>query len=656
MTSGAGGVVWQPDSEAPRCGDCQVKFGMRVRKHHCRACGKIFCAKCSGNKIALPNLGMRDPQRVCIACWRKRLAEDEERHKREEQRRQQDEEKRERQRQHDEDYVSSIYDTDGLIVEILRYLQGGCELSIVSPSGERERCRFWLHRNGPSLCWTDPQTVARGARENKSIPAERRLLSSVTEVLLGATTKTMKRAAAGQDYYLAFSILMQKDGTPERVDCVAEQLVDFEAWVLGLAHLLKIDPQWGEPLKVEKDKKHKELTPEEKAVAAKHHIQPALMQDAKEIMRERAAEVAHQRWLFDGDMEAVWKAVGGPVQPVLDHNGALLVTKGELRFETGLDIFRATALWTTLRDLHIIFDPYFRPATGKGSDDPDMKPYKRLELPVPGDQERRVDPADGHAYTKQEFFDEYGGTKEWDEAQPVRPRAQTVAGDVRRGSGQGRRGSVADRRSSGQHSRRASVAAHADAKPDDPKQEEAEGEGTPEDAGKKEAGGQVDAGKGKSSEEEEEVNKKEVDQGNTKQEEEKPVSGTDAQGCDDVAGEQAAAAATAEEGQRKVSKKLSRLLVATATVVLTTAAWQEARAARKRERKRQKELQEQEGAGDGSVEAAVPSNDAEPSNAAAEASNAEPKWSEEGKAAVEALLRESGKRRKRKKKKNNHAR
>ena len=43
-------------------------------------------------------------------------------------------------------------------------------------------------------------------------------------------------------------------------------------------------------------------------------------------------------------------------------------------------------------------------------------------------EETRVDPADGYAYTKQDFIDQYGGTAEWDALAPleVPPEAAAV--------------------------------------------------------------------------------------------------------------------------------------------------------------------------------------------------------------------------------------
>jgi hypothetical protein len=37
---------WMPDNLAAWCMDCNVPFKMFKRRHHCRRCGKIFCADC----------------------------------------------------------------------------------------------------------------------------------------------------------------------------------------------------------------------------------------------------------------------------------------------------------------------------------------------------------------------------------------------------------------------------------------------------------------------------------------------------------------------------------------------------------------------------------------------------------------------------------
>eukprot|EP01116_Phalansterium_solitarium_P023631 TRINITY_DN838_c0_g1_i1.p1 TRINITY_DN838_c0_g1~~TRINITY_DN838_c0_g1_i1.p1 ORF type:complete len:755 (-),score=199.74 TRINITY_DN838_c0_g1_i1:438-2702(-) len=60
---------WQPDNEAPTCPICRADFGIFMRKHHCRACGQIFCDSCSSFRLELPQGGYNGPQRVCKNCY-----------------------------------------------------------------------------------------------------------------------------------------------------------------------------------------------------------------------------------------------------------------------------------------------------------------------------------------------------------------------------------------------------------------------------------------------------------------------------------------------------------------------------------------------------------------------------------------------------------
>uniref|UniRef100_A0A8C5LNJ4 Zinc finger FYVE domain-containing protein n=1 Tax=Leptobrachium leishanense TaxID=445787 RepID=A0A8C5LNJ4_9ANUR len=57
---------WIPDSEAPSCMYCKVKFTFTKRRHHCRACGKVFCAVCCSQKCKLPYL--EKEARICVLC------------------------------------------------------------------------------------------------------------------------------------------------------------------------------------------------------------------------------------------------------------------------------------------------------------------------------------------------------------------------------------------------------------------------------------------------------------------------------------------------------------------------------------------------------------------------------------------------------------
>ncbi|XP_068104143.1 zinc finger FYVE domain-containing protein 16 isoform X2 [Hyperolius riggenbachi] len=59
--------TWIPDSEAPNCMNCSIKFTFTKRRHHCRACGKVFCAVCCNQKCKLQYL--EKEARVCVICF-----------------------------------------------------------------------------------------------------------------------------------------------------------------------------------------------------------------------------------------------------------------------------------------------------------------------------------------------------------------------------------------------------------------------------------------------------------------------------------------------------------------------------------------------------------------------------------------------------------
>lgn len=66
-----GGPEWQDDEDVTECPLCSVTFKWNVRKHHCRACGRVVCSKCSKNR------GLVTPDkeaRMCDACHKEACA------------------------------------------------------------------------------------------------------------------------------------------------------------------------------------------------------------------------------------------------------------------------------------------------------------------------------------------------------------------------------------------------------------------------------------------------------------------------------------------------------------------------------------------------------------------------------------------------------
>ncbi|XP_071371776.1 zinc finger FYVE domain-containing protein 16 isoform X1 [Centroberyx affinis] len=59
--------AWVPDSEAPNCMNCWQRFTFTKRRHHCRACGKVYCAVCCNRKCKLKYL--EKEARVCVICF-----------------------------------------------------------------------------------------------------------------------------------------------------------------------------------------------------------------------------------------------------------------------------------------------------------------------------------------------------------------------------------------------------------------------------------------------------------------------------------------------------------------------------------------------------------------------------------------------------------
>lgn len=55
MFSATNAPTWV-DGES--CHRCRVIFNIITRKHHCRACGQVFCSNCTKNTTTLPKFGI----------------------------------------------------------------------------------------------------------------------------------------------------------------------------------------------------------------------------------------------------------------------------------------------------------------------------------------------------------------------------------------------------------------------------------------------------------------------------------------------------------------------------------------------------------------------------------------------------------------------
>jgi len=60
--------MWAKDDSVKDCHKCLSTFTVFIRKHHCRACGNIFCADCSSHFTTIPQMAFHKPVRVCADC------------------------------------------------------------------------------------------------------------------------------------------------------------------------------------------------------------------------------------------------------------------------------------------------------------------------------------------------------------------------------------------------------------------------------------------------------------------------------------------------------------------------------------------------------------------------------------------------------------
>lgn len=63
---------WVDDAKCKACYECEAPFGLLVRRHHCRICGRIFCGNCTASSVPPAHEGGEQQwQRVCNYCeWR----------------------------------------------------------------------------------------------------------------------------------------------------------------------------------------------------------------------------------------------------------------------------------------------------------------------------------------------------------------------------------------------------------------------------------------------------------------------------------------------------------------------------------------------------------------------------------------------------------
>lgn len=58
---------WQSDHEVSKCPVCETEFSSLYRRHHCRKCGRVVCARCSPHRITIPRQYIVQPPTSSLA-------------------------------------------------------------------------------------------------------------------------------------------------------------------------------------------------------------------------------------------------------------------------------------------------------------------------------------------------------------------------------------------------------------------------------------------------------------------------------------------------------------------------------------------------------------------------------------------------------------
>lgn len=264
----------------------------------------------------------------------------------------------------DREYLMTVYDSCTLVHDVTKYLKAGTIMLKHGRRGSPHNRLFWVTVASfrMELVWIDP---ANKTGERACIS-----LNDVGYISLGCFSRVFRRNPypnTDKNFYFCFTVALKDGG--RTVDIVAPSLPDFEAWVLGLCHLARIDPHWGRPLDISAFPETPLLSPQERALCEQNYIFPSHYQKIKEKVSGLRDEVHLHLRLFGNDHEQAYASLGGIHLPQVNDQGAVLMTKGELRYHCSpynTDIFRVCRIWIVFQEMGLIYDPSFTPPTNFG--------------------------------------------------------------------------------------------------------------------------------------------------------------------------------------------------------------------------------------------------------------------------------------------------
>ncbi|RNF25716.1 putative kinesin [Trypanosoma conorhini] len=272
--------------------------------------------------------------------------------------------KRPKRAMRDNEYLMRVYDSPTLVQDLIRFLRCGTVMLKHGRSGKPHRRHFWVSiaQNSRKLLWSDPETKI--AAERSSIN-----LDDVGFLQLGCLSKVFKRhhvPPTDPSFYRSFTVGLKDGG--RTVDIVADTLPDFEAWIVGLSNLVRVDPVWGGKLDITKETQFDHLNCFEAALCESNYIYPSQYIALKKRVKRIASKALTALEKCGNDAAKAQKLLSGIHPPAVNDKGAVYLTKGELRFigQSEMDILRITKVWILFQQMNLVYDDNFVPATTFG--------------------------------------------------------------------------------------------------------------------------------------------------------------------------------------------------------------------------------------------------------------------------------------------------
>ncbi|CAJ1030477.1 putative Kinesin motor domain/Microtubule binding [Leishmania shawi] len=259
--------------------------------------------------------------------------------------------------------LMKVYDSPTLVQDLIRFLRSGSRMTKHCRRGKPHQRIFWVstQRGKRELFWKEP--------DSRSADYSCIQLSDVSFIQLGCFGKVFSRhriPPTDPAFFRAFTIGLKHGG--RTVDIVAETLPDYEAWVVGLSHLVAVDPVWGGKIDLTLEVGTDRLTYFESSVCEANYIHPLEYLELKRRVQHVAKRTMQVMAECGNDTVRAQAILGGIHPPAVNGNCAVYMTKGEMRFLMAdtFDIIRVSRLWMLFQQMNLVYDDNFTPATAFG--------------------------------------------------------------------------------------------------------------------------------------------------------------------------------------------------------------------------------------------------------------------------------------------------